>query len=172
MNKFIQENKTLLLLVLLILVVVLILVFKKKEEPKKDDYDLSKVKIVTLDEVISLYDDVEPHVYIVARNTCSACQTFMPAVNEVIDKHHITVYYINLLDIDYDTPQYAIFKTLLNYNYEYQDKKGTMDNFMGYTPMILISSNHDTIYGSLGSMTADAFEVILKEYGIIKGEGE
>lgn len=168
MNKFIQENRTTLLLVLLILVVVLLLVFKKKAEPEKDAYDLSKVKEVSLDEVISLYDDIEPHVYIVARNTCSACQTFLPAVNEVIDKHHITVYYIDLLKIDYDTPQYAIFKTLLNYEYEYQNKKGTMDNFMGYTPMILISSNHDTIYASLGSMTAEAFEIILEQYGIIK----
>ncbi len=168
MNKFIQENRTLLLLLFLILVVVLILVFKHKEAKTDPIYDLSKVKIIDIDTAISLYDDVEPHVYIIGRETCSACQTFMPAVNEIIDKHHITVYYLDLNSIDRTTPQYEIFKSLLNFNYEYDNKKGTMDTFIGYTPMILISSNHDTIYGSLGSMTPDVFEIILTEYGIIK----
>ena len=168
MNKFIQENRTLLLLLFLILVVVLIIVFKPKDKDGKDSYDVSKVKIITIDEAISLYGDIEPHIYIVCRDTCSNCQTFMPAVNKIIDKYHIDVYYIDLLKIDRTTPQYEIFKSLLNFQYEYENQKGTMDKFIGYTPMILISSNNDTIYGSLGSMTEDSFEVILKEYSIIK----
>ena len=167
MSKFIQENRTLLLLIFAILVVVLIIIFKPK--PKKEDiYDLSKVKIITIDDAISLYNDIEPHVYIIGRDTCSASNTLMPAVNEIIDKYNIKVYYIDQTKIDKTSMQYAIFKKLLNKNYEYDNKKGTMADFLSYTPMIIISSNNDTIYGSVGSMTADVFEVILKEYSIIK----
>ena len=167
MNKFIQENRTLLLLILLILVVVGIIIFKKKED-KTPKYDLSKVKVITIDDAISLYNDVEPHIYIIGRESCSACNTFIPAVNEVIERYDAEVYYIDLEAIDRDTPQYTIFKTLLNYNYEFDNKKGTMDTFIGYTPMVLISSNNETIYGSLGSMSTTTFETILMEYGIIR----
>ena len=168
MSKFIQENRTILLLALLIIVVVLLLVFRKKYEPEIDPYDLSKVKVITIEEAIPLFDDIEPHVYIIGRNGCTLCETLMPAVNETIDKYHITVYYIDIQKEDKSTPQYSIFQYLLNYQYEYSGVKGRISEFLNHTPMIIISSNHDTIYGSIGSMTQEAFEIILKEYGIIR----
>ncbi len=168
MTKFLKENAAILLLVVTIIIVALIIAFKKNNEEKENVYDLTKVHIVDIKEATELYKDVEPHFFIVARDTCSVCQTFMPTVNELIDKYKIDVYYIDLLKIDKKSAEYQEFTKLLNYKYEYDGKVGTMDTFIGYTPMLLISSNNETIYGSLGSMSTSALEPVLKEYSIIK----
>ena len=168
MVKFLKENIAIILLVITIIIVALIIVFKKNKEDKENVYDLTKVNIIDIKKATELYADIEPHFFIIARDTCTHCQTFMPAVNELIDKYKIDVYYIDLLKIDKQSEEYQEFTKLLNFRYEYDGKKGTMDTFIGYTPMILISSNNETIYGSLGSMSATALEPILREYSIIK----
>ena len=53
---------------------------------------------------------------------------------------------------------------LLTYQVTYDNKQGALAMFMGYTPMIFISSNNETIYGTLGSYEKSAFEEILKEF--------
>lgn len=168
MIKFIKENIATILLVITIIIVAVIVVLKDKNEKEENTYDLSKVKIVDIKEATKLYADVEPHFFIIARDTCSACQSFLPAVNELIDKYKIEVYYIDLLKMDREGEDYEAFTKLLNYTYEYDGQVGTMDKFIGYTPMLLISSNNDTIYGSLGSMSTSALEPVLREYSIIK----
>ena len=168
MSKFIKENIATILLVLTIIIIATIVVVKNKNEKVENAYDLSKVKVIDIKKATELYADVEPHFFIIARESCSACQSFLPAVNELIDKYKIEVYYIDLLKIDREGEDYEAFTKLLNFTYEYDGKVGTMDKFIGYTPMILISSNNETIYGSLGSMSVSALEPVLKEYSIIK----
>ena len=127
MSKFIKENSAVLLLALLILVVVCIVIFKPKD---KDDvkYDLSKVKIIDVEQAVKLYADIEPHVYVIGREGCSACETFIPAVNELIDQYGIDIYYIDLLQMDRESEEYKQFISLLNYRTEYDGKKGTMEH--------------------------------------------
>ncbi len=168
MTKFFKENAAIILLVITIIIVALIVVFKNKDEKKSTGYDLSKMEVIDVAKATELYADVEPHFFIIARDTCSACQDFIPEVNEIIDEYKIKVYYINLLEIDRESEDYKKFAELLKYVYVYDDEIGTIASFIGYTPMLLISSNNETIWGSLGSMSASALEPVLKEYSIIK----
>ena len=80
MSKFLKENAPYLLVLLVVIVIALILIFKPKEKPL-EGYDLSKVKVIKIEEALELYKDVEPHVDIMGRSNCSACQSCLPAVS-------------------------------------------------------------------------------------------
>lgn len=95
--------------------------------------------------------------------TCSHCINYRPYVNLVAEENNLTVYDINLNNLEYE--QYIEIHDKYNIIKNEYDSKG---NPVIPTPVTIITKNGEEITSILGDIGSKGFTNLLKTNGVIK----
>ncbi len=170
MNKILthfKNNAIFYLIILLCLVILGIAIFVKGQE-KVETLDTKLFNIVSLKEANNLFEDDSPKYLLISTNTCSATIGFAPTLKIAAAKAGISIYYLELNDIDKenkeDLEDFYKFQKKLDYPYNLRGEVKPVGDFIGKTPMSIIIKNKKVVYAYIGSMSEDALTAIISRY--------
>lgn len=167
MKEKIKNWAPILLVLFTITIISLLLIFKDSKSAPNIDYDTSFLENITTAEAIEEFKSTQTKIYIIGRSTCSACQSFLPTLKDVVTKYNLKIYYLDLISMYKDEASLNQLKQLLDYKYTLENKTNKLSAYLGTTPMIIISQNNENIYGYLGTLTKEDLEKILRSYELI-----
>ena len=167
MKNKLKELAPLILVLFTCLIVAIILINKPKEKVENLDYDTSFLSNIKVSDAIKEFKSSDIKIYIIGRSTCSISQKFLPILKEVVTEYKPKIYYIDLEAMLDDKNNLKKIKILLTFEYTYENKTQDMASYIGATPMVIISQNNKNIYGSLGYMSKNDFQNLLRSYELI-----
>ena len=134
-------------------------------------YDVSMFKTVSLSELLKLFDDTKnSYVVYLGRETCSACQKFLPTLQKMQSKYNYTTQYLDITTVDTSSSNYETLIKKLNkkitINVNGEEKTDELGAFYGYTPMTFIIEKGKIKNGAVGAYSEEKFENWLNDNGI------
>jgi len=130
------------------------------------DYDVSKMKAVTGEEAVKLFDSKGTHFIYVGRSTCGVCVSLVPELNKVISDLNITLNYAAMNTKTFRTDFKDLF-ALLDIETTVNKNEGTYGELLeeyGYTPMVFIIKDGKMVDGFVGYRDSNTIEKLFKKY--------
>ena len=139
-------------------------------EETTNDYDVSMMNSVTLNQLLKLFNDKETHVVYLGRANCSACVSFLPTLQKMQSKYNYTTQYLDIRTVDTSSDDYATLLKKLDkektITVNGESKTDKYSAFYGYTPMVFIIKNGKFADGIVGAYSETNFETFLNNNGI------
>lgn len=135
------------------------------------NYDVSMMNEVDLAGALKLFDDKDKtYVLYIGRPDCSACVSYLPALQDAQENLGYTTQYLNLNNIDTKSDDYSKFSKKLSVKYQMtesgKETTKTFGEWIGYTPMTIIIKNGKMVDGEIGSLNYSTLVNLLKNNGI------
>lgn len=145
---------TFIIIGIVFLIASLVLMFVNKEN--------SSIKKINYQEYKDIIKEDKYNIILLTSPTCSHCINYKPYVNYVASKNNLTVYDIDLSNLDYD--EYIELHDKYNaIKNEYRDGKPVIP-----TPATIIVRNGEEVTSILGDIGQLGFTNLLKNNNIIK----
>ena len=138
---------------ILLLIASLILMFVRNKEIENHIIEINYEKY---NEIVNT-DDYR--IILLTSPTCLHCKNYKKSVNYVCDENNISVYNLNINDLDYD--KYIEIHDMYNATKELYNDNGVPTIL---TPTTVVTKNGDEVYSISGDIGYNGFLNLLKSY--------
>lgn len=148
----------------------------EKKHPK-EDYDVSMMREVSVDDTLKLFNKNDKFVLYIGRNSCDICYELLPKLQTLQKENNYITQYLDLSKVDRSGSNWEKLIRLLDIkttNIVVEDGKEkevneTFGYFLdkkGFTPCVIIISNGKMVAGFFGDKDEVTFEDWLHNNGI------
>ena len=134
------------------------------------DYDVSMFNAVSVKDILKFLgtNNKETHVLYLGRSTCSACVAFLPNLQATQKEMNFTTDYLDITTVDTTSDDFKKFGELLSkeitQSINGESQTGKISEFYGYTPMVIVVKNGESVDAIVGSYSKDNLQTFLKKY--------
>lgn len=111
MDKLTKIVLSVLGVVIAIVVIVVIIVNIPR---KNEDYDISMMHEVSVEDVIEMFEDGGTYVVMVGRDTCDVCTRLLPKMAEAQKELNYVTQYLDLLSINFKSDEWEVLASKLD----------------------------------------------------------
>lgn len=152
--------------VLLTSIIVICIAIAVNSTPKVETVDTSMFKVVSIKEVLNLFEQEEPVLLVMSVETCTATLDYVPYLQIAQAKGRYNTYYLDLNSIDTSSEEFKLLREKLDLEYEFYGTIGKFSDFIENTPSTVIIKNKKQVYGHIGSISTDSLGTLTKLYGV------
>lgn len=149
-----------------VVVILLVVLIATRPSKGEKEYDVSSMKIVTVQEIKEMFDDKGTYVLMFGEKTCEVCQKLLPKMVEAQKELNYTTRYIDILSIDFETNSWKAVEKLLDMKSTQtisEDGSGdTETNTYGYflsnyafAPTVVIIKDGKQVGGFIGGVAEE-----------------
>lgn len=130
-----------------------------EETETNEDYDVSMMNSVNMNQLLDLFDSKETQVVYLGRSTCGYCVKFLPVLQQAQKDYGYTTNYLDITTVSDE--EVAKLKDKDN------DEKFLEENY-GSTPMVILVKGGKMVDTWVGYSEYDGFAQFLEENGFKK----
>lgn len=180
-----QKNKDYFLIFVFIALVVLLVLWVIKDNKKINSNEKTSVTeenitnifdSINVEKALELIKSDELSFIYIGYEGCSACESFVPKLNDVKDEFKISVNYLNYKKIDKESNEWKSFTSKLTKKQTItiknedttETKSKTIGEFLyneGYTPTFIVFKSGKMLDGNIGGMTRKELREFLTNVG-------
>lgn len=135
------------------------------------EYDVSAMNEVDVDEALALFDEEGTHVLYIGRSGCTYCRQFVPVLNEVQEDLGFTTNYLNaqtfMNDWSGSQDELKPLTDKMTVEASANGETGTLGELFlanGFTPALVVIKDGKAVAGFFGYRDADTLTTLLKQY--------
>ena len=160
MSKSNKDNK---LVDILIIVGIVFLIGSLVLMFSKGDNNKNNIVEINYDKYTNIIKEDKYNIILLTSPTCSHCVSYKPYVNAIAGENNLTVYNIDLNNLEYE--EYVAIHDKYNAT---KNQYGEGNTPSIPTPVTIITKNGEEVTSTLGNIGEKGFRNLLKNYGIIK----
>jgi len=149
-----------------------------KNEVQKNEYDVSMMNEVNVNDILKMFEDGKSYVLYIGRSTCASCKIILPYLQVAQSDLGYVTQYLDITKTDRNSNEWKKLENLLDIettlsytkdNGEKELKTDTYGFFIGergYTPSLIIINKNEMVAGHIGVLELSELKDWLKNNDI------
>lgn len=162
-----KKNKVILVTIsLFVLLAVFIIISFSLKDKEENNYDVSMMNEVNVNDVLKMFDSKKNYVLYVGREGCNVCVHILPALKEAQIKNNYITQYLDIKKVDRSSDEWLELVDKLtmkstqtlnetNKGEQVTETYGYFLHNYGFTPTIIVIKNGKQTAGFIGNATQE-----------------